>query len=106
MQIRASNEKVIQTIHSYASRSQESRQVARRLRELLPARLQAIKARYAHQKPLTRAERQALLDPDYQKHLSELLEIRNEAMEARVQYETHLMLFYARQSLRAFHRRR
>lgn len=105
MNLQLSHEMLVKRIARNAGVSLECRQVAKRLRELLPTRLQTLKERY---RDLTaaRAQRQSLVDPDFVAHVEELVTMRHNALEARVQYETHVMLVQARQTLRAFQRNR
>ncbi len=46
------------------------------------------------------AERLALTDPRYLESIDELTEMNSRARLARIEYETHVMLYNARQSLR------
>ena len=93
--------------------SLESRQVAKRLGALLPARFQDLRRDHARAAKHRRnadgaasaaAERLALTDPRYLKYVEELTQVSGQAAEARVQYETHVMLFKARQTLGGFRR--
>jgi hypothetical protein len=69
--------------------------------ELLPNRLRSLK-NSQHTGGITRskAERLALTNETYQQELQRYLQIYKNGVEARVQYETHMMLFEARRSLR------
>ncbi len=93
------DERLHRLIRTYAGSAQEARQVARRLGDLLPLRLRDIRREKAGS-----AERHALVDPRYVAILEELNDVSGQALAARIQYETHTMLFQARQSLRRFHR--
>lgn len=97
------NERLNRLISGFANSAMEARQVSKRLNDLLPLRFGEIKRGYSRAKN-GNAERQALTDLTYLSYLDELVEVSNRAREARVQYETHTMLFKARQTLRAFHR--
>lgn len=92
------NDRLTRLISEFAHQAMESRQVARRLEDLLPSRLAEI--RRAHGRRGGDGERVALTDPRYLEALEELGDISAQAVLARVQYETHSMLFKARQSLR------
>lgn len=95
------HELLIRKIHTFAERNTHARQVSKRLYGLLPERFRSFK-----QKCKTpdinagKAERLALLDPGYVMHLEEYLNIKYDAISARIQYETHMMLFEARRSLK------
>jgi hypothetical protein len=99
-------------ITRYSRAAQEARQVAGRLAQLLDVRFTEIK------KDHTRGDaggeackgadavRRALVDPRWLETVDELVDLHARACEARVQYETHLMLHEARRSMRAFATRR
>lgn len=100
------NEELVSKIKEFGKVSMEHRQISRRLHDLLPVRLQELKYRFRSRlHSAAKAERAALTDPGYWKFLNEYIEMNYEARLARVQYETHIMLLQARQSLRAFNRR-
>lgn len=82
--------------------ARDARQISRRLRKLLPVRLQEIKNRFRPGHSAAKAERLALTDPTYIQAIKEYLDIQSDGHEARIQYETHLMLVNARKSLRVF----
>ncbi len=92
-------------IRAFGRTAMDSRQVARRLEQLLPSRLQAV-----HTKRFGRGSgrqlQAALAHPDYVKSLEELIEIQGTAREARIQYETHFMMLEALRSMRIRHSRR
>ena len=97
---------LVERVQNFGRAALESGQVARRLDKLLPLRLRELAtARRAGQRAAA-AERLALTEPAYAAVVKELVEVRTAGREARVQYETHLMLVEARRSLRAFARRR
>ena len=97
-------EKLLEEIRSHLRRAIDSRQVARRLKELMPSRLFSIRGRYLSQSlSRTKALRQALLDKDYLKLIDEYVEVSASAHLLRVEGETRLMLHQARQTLRGFH---
>lgn len=97
------NERLSRLINEFAKTAMESRQVARRLTDLLPTRFQELRREHARRRE-GHAERLALTDPRYVRAIEELSEVNAEAIQSRIQYETHAMLFKARQSLRS-HRR-
>lgn len=95
------NERLTRLISRFAEAALETRQVAKRLNGLLPSRFRELKREHARQsRSAGVAERLALTDPRYVTYLEELSGIAGTAAEARVQYETHAMLYKARQSLR------
>jgi hypothetical protein len=106
------NDRLMRLISRFGQNAMEGRQVARRLDALLPQRLRELKSEHGctvrarressggRESVQSRAERLALTDPRYLAHLEELAAIQSEAVAARVQYETHVMLFEARRSLR------
>lgn len=97
------NDKLTRLISRFAAAAMETRQVAKRLNGLLPARFGELKREHARRsRSAGVAERLALTDPRYVSFLEELSSIAGSAAEARVQYETHSMLYKARQSLRRF----
>ncbi len=105
MLLQRPHDDLIRCIKSFAQSNLESRQVARRLRDLLQTRFAEIRQEHWQRlHHVARAERYALIDERYQQHISELVELTAQARLSRVQYETHLMLVQARQSLRAFRR--
>ncbi len=95
------NERLTRLISRFAETAMETRQVAKRLYGLLPSRFSELKREHARRsRSAGVAERQALADPRYVAILEEMAAIAGSAAEARIQYETHTMLFKARQSLR------
>jgi len=92
-------------IGRFASRAQDGRQVASRLRQLLPTRLNSLKAKHQRGCGGGRALRLALQDREYVGKLDEFVAVRSDALEARIAYETHVMLQNARSSIRAFNRK-
>jgi len=97
------HDRLLNVLRDYSRDAIESRQVGRRLRDLLPRRLREIHRKH---RELARssgaAERMALTDADYLSHIEEIANVTHSALEARVQYETHMMLFEARRTLRRF----
>lgn len=99
-----------QRLHSligrYAAEAVDAKQISRRLRALLEARLKELIRAHATSAGCTqaRAERLALVDPRYLNYVNELVLLSGQAARARIQYETHLMLHQARRSLARFWR--
>lgn len=78
----------------------ESRQLAKRLQELLPIRLKEIRNDLRNGRKIGVAERHALVDQRFLDYITEMIEVSGHSMESKVQFETHRMLIKARQSLR------
>lgn len=95
-------EQLAQAINRYAKLTVEASQVSRRLKSLLPARLKQIKHELQVRFPGEKSTRQALADPRFTQFIDELIDTAASAREARIQHETHRMLYDARVSLREF----
>ena len=93
---------IISKISANARAEVESRQIFKRMSELLPDTLSGIEAKYRTSERPGRARRLALVSEEYEKAISDILLFRERALEARVQSETHRMLIKARQSLNSF----
>lgn len=99
-------EKLLRCIQRHAQETMAARQVARRLETLLPRRLKEIERTHRNEvgrpKPMlaSQAQRIALCDPTYLSFVEEFLKLNGDANYGRIQYETHMMLFEARRSLR------
>lgn len=103
MHLQRPHDDLVRCIKSYAQSNLESRQVARRLRDLLQLRFSEIRREYWDRlHNVARAERYALIDERYQQYVEEIVSLTAQARQSRIQYETHLMLVQARQSLRHF----
>lgn len=90
-------------IRGFSAQALEARQVARRLGQLFPLRFKELKRDHTGRGNGPKgaaAERLALTDERYASQVDELADIHFQARAARVQYETHVMLYKARQSLR------
>ena len=100
MDIRMSRDMLSRLIKKFADHSYEARQVGRRLQQLMPTRLNHLKNTLsARAGKKARGERFALTSQEYLEHIEEVTDIRHQALSSRIQYETHLMLFNARQTL-------
>lgn len=95
---------LVKAIRRWGRSALESKQVARRLRELLPKRLLQIRQKYPQNGLRAEAWRGAFTDPEYLEFVDEYVRISGHTTEFFVQYETHMMLLQARQTLRAFRR--
>lgn len=95
------HEKLIRVIQRESQRSLQSRQVARRLESLLPNRLKEVERGLRGQvAKVAVAQRMALCDASYLGFVEEFVTIHAEAIAGRIEYETHMMLFEARRTLR------
>ncbi|MES2744979.1 MAG: hypothetical protein V4655_06110 [Bdellovibrionota bacterium] len=86
----------------HAMKSRENLQVASRLLELFPQILRGLKKSVSGKG--ARADREALIHPEYQSKVDQYIEVLGEGLEARIQFETHRMMLQAMQSQNAFHR--
>jgi len=93
-------DRLIRRIMRFGRVAREATQVSRRLTALFPSRVREL----SRGKPGAKGERQAYTSPHYEAFVDEWANIYYEALSARIEYETHLMLYKARQSL-AKHRR-
>jgi hypothetical protein len=95
------HEQLVRQIQRFGAEARESRQVYRRLTHLLPDRLRAIANgfRGTGQGP-TECARLACVSEEFMSHIEEIVEIGASSWEARIQYETHMMLIDARRTLR------
>lgn len=80
-----------------------TQQVVRRLRRLISTL--PCPPRQEGAEPGRRQARQ-FLQPSYPKLVDEYISVERDRLEAKVQYDTHMMLLKARQSLRALQRHR
>lgn len=96
---------LVQRIQRFGASAREHRQVHGRLAQLLPDRLQSIVSELRIRGlSASEAQRQAYVNDQYLSHVNELVEVAGTSFESKIQYETHMMLFEARRTLRAFRR--
>ena len=95
------HEQLVKRIQQFAADAREQRQVYLRLSQLLPDRLKALanSMKSSGVRPSS-ANRQAFASEEFVAHIEELVTFGAACREARVQYETHMMLVDARRSLR------
>ena len=93
------------TIRSSHRLSIENRQITRRLKNLRLNLLKQTKDKLRQQCKKGEIERRALNDPAYLEFLQQIVDTDHGFLKHRILYETHLMLFRARQSLRKHSRR-
>ena len=102
MNLRILHEQLTRRIQQWGHDAREHRQVYRRLAQLLPDRLKDLISRNrgrglgsAH------STRAALVSDELMAHIDEMVQVGANSVEARIQYETHMMLIDARRALRA-----
>ena len=95
-----SHDQLVNSIKLYAKQALAARQVVSRLERLLPMHLRHIKNGYTGRYKGAKAERMALVDESYQAMVEQYMRLLHDAMEARMQWETHMMLLDCRRSLR------
>jgi hypothetical protein len=101
MDIYAAHDRLVRLITDAGGRARDCRQIAQRLRQLLPARMDELMHRLRNSgESVTLARRKALASGDFVGMVDELMDAQGQALEARIQFETHLMLVEARKSLR------
>ena len=89
-------------IHSLGSKTLESKQVAKRLRALLPQRLLQIQNSYTSSKSRSHALRQALLDQRYEHHIDELVNASYLATRTSIEREIRLLRWQVEQYRRNY----
>ncbi len=100
MRLNIFQDTLIRMIQAFGVSARDHRQVQKRLEQVLPDRLKQII--FAKQKDHGRgsqAMREALVSDEFLKHVDELVDVSHKSRHARIQYETHLMLFECRRSL-------
>lgn len=105
MKLNQLHDTLLQRIHRFGQAARDYRQVHRRLEQLLPDRLHGVitSLRRNGMTP-SEAQRNAYVSEEFLAHVNELVEVAGTSFESRIQYETHMMLFEARRTLRAFRR--
>lgn len=98
------NDRLSRLIGDFAAAAMQSRQVARRLTDLLPSRFRELRREHARHAKGSNADRLTLTDARYAEAIDQLCDVSGQATLNRIQYETHTMLFKARQSLRRYRR--
>jgi hypothetical protein len=100
--VRIFHEQLVRLIQRYGAEAREQRQIYQRLSQLLPDRWRALVA--AHRSRglgPTDSARAAFASNDFINLVEEVVQFGASSLEARIQYETHMMLVDARRSLRA-----
>ena len=105
--IRMSQEDLINTIKNSSGECVELKQVFTRLHDLIGTKLESIindlSTTYSHE-PRSQVLRRALISSDYIELLEQYLSSRNNYTHSRVVYDTHMMLFEARRSINSYNR--
>jgi hypothetical protein len=101
LNLRILHEQLIKRIQQFASDAREHRQVYLRLSQLLPDRLKALtSSQKAFGQSVSVATRTVYTSEEFLAHINDVVEFGARSREARIQYETHMMLVDARRSLR------
>ena len=85
-------------IQQSGATARETLQLAKRLTQLLPQRMQNLYLRYRSEKN-KRSLLLSLCDQEYLEQIDTLIAMRSQQRLARIDYESHVMLFQARQTL-------
>ena len=93
-------ERLSALIQKYGLEALEARQVAKRLGDLLTQRFHDLKREHSRRLPGSPGERAALTDSRYLEYVDEYCNVAHQSLVSRVQYDTHMMLLKARQSMR------
>lgn len=101
MDCKIAHEKLVEIIRSESIAAREGMQVSRRSLELLPKLLRLVIVEEFPSLKGAKAERHALTSKDYLNHIDNHVQTVGDSMRARVNFETHRMLYQARQSIRS-----
>ena len=100
--LQQTHNELVAVIRHKSHQASENRQVFKRLEALLPNRLKQVRINIAQLRSMVAAKGRtavhALASEQYTVFIDELVEIANTARLARIEYETHVMLYQARQS--------
>lgn len=100
--LRMLHDQLVRSIQRFANDAREQRQVYKRLSQLLPDRLKQMASGHrVSGNGSSKAMRAACASDDFTAYIDEVVEIGASSLEARIQFETHMMLIDARRSLRA-----
>ena len=122
-------EQLVKKILEFGRQASEHLQISKRLRDLLPDRMKKIgedvatfsddstnevgdemmsisssSSSSSASSSISKSRRGILVSNAYREHVEELIEIKARGLEARIQYETHVMLFEGRRTLESLHR--
>lgn len=103
MNLQLLHEQLVRKIQQFGADTRDYRQVYQRLNQLLPDRLKSMASEHrARGLGPSESARAAFVSDDFTKYVEEIVHFGASSLEARIQYETHLMLIEARRTLRAF----
>ena len=102
MNLLMNQQRLLQVAKEQALRWRELRQLSQRMLDLKPTKIKGIYRTYRGEFSSRAATRRAYLDPRYLDYIDELTELRGAKELAKIEFETHRMLFEARQSLRLY----
>ncbi len=102
MNLRVIHEQLVRQIQKFGADARAYRQVYRRLNDLLPDRLKGVASslKTGGRGP-AQCTRLAFVSDEFVSHINEIVDMGASCWEARIQYETHMMLIDARRTLRA-----
>lgn len=106
MDLKITQDKLLELIRANHLSLIEHRQIVHRLRGLQDSHLKQTKRKIRAKGGSAEVERQALTHPEYLDFLEKIAETSHQQIKSRVDYETYLMLFKARQSTGKQARRR
>lgn len=100
MNLRVSNEVLVRKIRKDGASYFEYRRVGSRLQEMLVDRMRLLKQEYQRQhRKVGYSERCAYADSRYVAYVEELVSIKDKALASKIEFETHRMLYQARQTI-------
>ena len=103
MNLRILHDQLTRRVQQWGYDARENRQVYRRLAQVLPDRLKDLVSRHRGRgMGPADSTRAALVSEELIAHIDEMVQVGANSVEARIQYETHMMLIDARRALRAF----
>ena len=102
MNLRILHDHLVRKIHQFGADAREHRQVYRRLSQLLPDRWKTLVTQHrARGLGPSDSARAAFVSDEFTGHIDEIVAFGASTLEARIQYETHIMLIDARRTIRA-----
>jgi hypothetical protein len=95
------HDQLVQKIQKFGADARESRQVYKRLCDLLQDRTFGIAESLKQPSvSITKTMRLAYTSREFKEYIEEIVNVGAESLEARIQFETHMMLIDARRTLR------
>ena len=99
MDLETSQDQLGHKISVLIRQSIDARQIAGRMKQLLPNRLNELRMQYLRSgKKSALAQRYAMMDEGYMTHVTQYLEVAERWRMAQVEWQTHLMLYELRRS--------